>query len=99
MATITDIEGTLVSSDIIHLITELYADIPIVKDLKINIRGDSTKIDRFLKYVDSHPEYFTGIGCEPPVFVVLDTDGAPRTFLISSDDPGEDLDDIMVHFV
>ena len=98
MCSVTDIKGTLVSDKLITLIKELYSNVvPTIKNLEIKIRGDPTKIDLFMKYVNMQQEYFESMGVESITFIHSEKDN-DDVYLISSDDPQDDLDDIMNPF-
>lgn len=96
--TITDIQGSLASDDMIKLIYMLYSNIPITKGIKIKIRGDMKNIDTFLDYVKNNPKYFAGIGCETPEFIIVDNN-EDDVYVITEKDVRDQLDDIMINYI
>ena len=94
--TVSNIKGSMASNEMCNLIRALYSNIPIITGLNIKIRGDPTNTDGFLEYVSNHTSYFPPIGCETPTFIVSNDEDAT---LITSCNFGEQLDDIMVHYV
>ena len=94
--TVSNIKGSMASDEMCNLIRILYSNIPIITGLNIKIKGDPINIDGFLEYISNHTSYFPPIGCETPKFIVSTDEDA---ILITSRDFGEQLDDIMVHYV
>lgn len=90
--------GDKFTNDFVNIMTLLYSDIPIVKDLKITISGNDIHTSTFLEYTKTCDEYWQNIGCEPPEFIISN-DNKEISYVIT-DEPLEDqLNDIMINYV
>ena len=96
---VSNIEGPLASESMCNLIKALYSNIPITTGLNIKIKGDPINIDAFLEFTTTQSEYFRKIGCEPPTFTVCDNDADENVFSITSEDLGDQLDEIMIFYI